>query len=138
MQNQNTATVKKERPPGVVILAIYYFVISLIMLCLLPHLISAPPPANPEWAGAVSNLMFFLWCEAICGMIAAFGLWFLAEWARVLAIVGAALVVIVLLWPNAVQGANSNVIFGVGCCVYLSVGVIVYLMLPGVRKAFAA
>ena len=138
MQNQSTAAIRKERPPGVVILAIYYFVISLIMICLLFKLSSAPEPPNPVLSGAVSNLQLFLWYEAITGFLAAIGLWFLAEWGRILAIIGAALSVVVLLWPNAFQGASGNVIFGVGFIVYASVGIIVYLMLPAVKRAFAA
>jgi len=121
-------------------LAIYYFVFSLIMICVLTKLLfePEPEPANPVIGGAVSNLLLFLWYEAITGFITAFGLWFLAEWGRILAIIGAVLAVIVLLWPHTFQGANGNMIFGVGFIVYLSVGIIVYLMLPGVRGAFRA
>ena len=134
MQNPPIALSKKRRPAGVIVLAILYLVGSLIALCfVLPRLSSLSVPPNFEAASILAYEEFLLWCTTVCGLITAVGLWLVAEWARWLAIALAATGVLTLLLTNASVAVTGSMLLQV----LSSLAVIVYLVQPGVRKAFA-
>ena len=133
MQNSAQDINKRRRPAGVIVLAIFYTVISLIVLCfILPAIASVPSSTSGEAAGKIANQVFLLWCEALSGLLAGVGLWFLAEWARWLAIARAGFGIVVLLWMNSSESITGNILLQV----LVAVAVIVYLFQPGVRKVF--
>ncbi len=132
---QSSSVSAKHRPLGIVLLAILNLIASLIFLCIvLSAMSSLPAPSQPEAAGRLANQWFLLWGQAISGFIAAVGLWFLAEWARWLTIVRAAVAILTLLGMSASETVTGSTLLQV----LISVAVIVYLLQPGVRKAFEA
>ena len=135
MQSSAPGINKKSRPVGVIVIALFYCVISLIVLCfILPAISAVPAPASGEAAGRIANQVFLLWSEALSGLIAGIGLLFLAEWARWLAIARAGFGIVAVLWITSSETVTGSILLQV----LVAVGIIVYLVQPGVRKAFAA
>ncbi len=124
---------KRQRPFGVILLALINAVVSTSTLfSVLPAILSVTQ-ASAEAAGQRDNYTFYLECQAVTGLIAAGGLWFLAEWARWLTIARAAITILVLLVMNASQTITGSTALQL----LISGAVILYLVQQGVRKAFA-
>ncbi len=134
MQPTTKSSPKRQRPFGVILLVLINAVVSPITLFVVLPAMFSVTQTRPEAAGQVANYTFYLECQAITGLIAAAGLWFLAEWARWLTIVRAAVAILVLLLMNASQTVTGSTLLQL----LISGAVILYMVQPGVRRAFTA
>jgi hypothetical protein len=137
---------EQDRPLGITILSILGLVVGgwnlMVAMFALTYtssmvvigaLSGVPPGYGPAYA-ALENVGVVLLGigAAVALMVAAWGLYMLRRWAYWLAVAGAGLSLLVHVLP-AFQGAvNGTSTFSA----LLAAGILVYLFLPGVRRAF--
>ncbi len=135
----------KERPIGIGILAVLYIILAILSLLwslmvfgvgglssLFGGLFGlediAAFGASSGWSGFVGIV------TAVIQFVVAFGLLAMKKWAWALALIGVGLTVI-----QGVIGVFSGGLFAFMCGILglaIPIGILIYLLLPGTRRAF--
>ncbi len=140
------------RPTGVVLIALYHFLTALVLVLLAISLVVGGSLLGAMFGGmsahpmggmglgmifGVFGAIFLLFFAAIAALVG-YGLWTLREWARLFAIVLAALSLLIALPGLLMLGLHLHLFYGTYRLfrIVVSVLIIWYLMQPHIRDLF--
>ena len=121
-------TAKPQRPLSLTILAALIMVASLVVL-----LVVIPPLMEPTTSTAGGQMPRMMLLQAMTGLAAAYGLWNLQEWGRLLTIARSVLGILQALSANAFQTVGSGLVQ-----IFIHVAIIIFLVQPRISSLFAA